>query len=82
MDSSGLAEKARALRRAADLTQQQLAERLVEAGYAEKLSVAAISLAENPATETDMTKLRVAIIEHLTGKKLSGPVWFFEEEAL
>lgn len=82
MDSTTLATQAKELRLAARLTQRELADRLVKAGYATRLSVQAISQAENPNAEADMSKLRIAIVKELTGRDVEGPFWAFKDEVM
>jgi len=75
MDESDLVALIRSRRRENGLTQTQLANRMVEAGWADSLSKQAISKAENPKPGDGMTSLRVALVEELTEQKLRGPLW-------
>ena len=79
MTEADLAARCRSKRKKQGLTQTELADRMVEAGRAESLSKQAISKAENYAPADGMTALRVALLEELTGRALSGPYWTFED---
>lgn len=73
MDTASLFEKAKALREEKGLTQGQLAKML-------NVTQGAISQAErNPSDR--MNALRVQIVEALSGRKVKGPVWYFDDEA-
>lgn len=77
-DSRALARLARALRVARSLTQQQVAD-AVGGARRERLTQQAVALAEREGYEkSDVTALRVRIVEHLSGRRLSGPRWDWE----
>lgn len=69
-----LAATARAARARAQLTQQEVADRL-------GISKASISKAENYSEGDGMQNVRVRIIEALTGRQLEGPIWRFAEKS-
>lgn len=84
MDSVGLVMRAMQLRKEKGLSQEDVANRLVESGAYDSLSKQMVSRAEDPRRTTgeSLHALRVAIIEELSGKKIEGPVWYFEEDAV
>lgn len=72
MTTQELAERAKAEREGAGLTQRELAERL-------GVTQGAISQAERDRDSTHMDRLRKRIIEELSGQKVSGPFWTIDE---
>jgi len=73
MDEEELADKARMERHRRRLTQKEVAERVGR-------SAQAVSKAENYEPGDAMTRLRVEIIEELTGQALRGPLWELDDE--
>jgi transcriptional regulator with XRE-family HTH domain len=68
MTEQELADRARLERHRRRLTQADVAERI-------NRSPQAVSKAENYSEGDAMTRLRIQIIEELTGKTVSGPMW-------
>ncbi len=77
MDKKELAALCKALRGMKNLTQGDVADRIAST-RGEAVSKQSISLAENP-DYAGMESLRIEIVELLSGRKLSGPYWKFEE---
>jgi transcriptional regulator with XRE-family HTH domain len=73
MTEAQLAEKARMERHRQRLTQKDVAERVGR-------STQAVSKAENYDPEDGMTRLRIEIVEELTGRELKGPLWELGDE--
>jgi len=73
MDERELADKARMERHRRRLTQKDVAQRVGR-------SAQAVSKAENYDPDDAMTRLRVEIIEELTGQKVRGPLWELVDE--
>jgi len=89
MDAEALAHEVRSLRKKKEgedgkegRTLQEVADLLVEKGYAKSLSSEMIRRAEDPSiiTGSKLFELRVAIIEALGGRQLSGPLWVYRDE--
>lgn len=80
MDTQGLARRARALRAEKGLTQEELASQIISERTGKPISKQMISRAESEESGTEVNSLRIQIIELLSGRRLSGPVWYFEEE--
>lgn len=74
MTEAQLAEKARMERHRERLTQKDVAERVGR-------SAQAVSKAENYDEGDGMTRLRIEIVEELTGQKLKGPLWELDGES-
>lgn len=83
MDAKGMAHRVRELRKEGGLTQEALAEKLVQAGLYDSLSKEMISRAEDSRrTKGDsLHDLRAAIIQLLTGNTVRGPLWVEEKSA-
>ena len=73
MDEEDLAEMARMERHRRRLTQKDVAERVGR-------SAQAVSKTENYEEGDSMTRLRIEIVEELTGQEVRGPLWELEEE--
>lgn len=80
MDSKRLARLARGLRAEKGLTQKELADMIISERTGKKISKQMISIAENEEVSTQANELRIQIIELLSGRKVAGPVWYFEDE--
>ena len=80
MDTTGLTRKARALRAAKGMTQEEVAALILSERTGRPISKQTVSKAESDDVGSEMNGVRVKIIEALSGKSLLGPVWFFEEE--
>lgn len=74
MTEAQLAEKARMERHRKRLTQKEVADRVGR-------SAQAVSKAENYEEGDAMTRLRVEIVEELTGQKIKGPLWQLDDES-
>ena len=73
MTEAQLAEKARMERHRQRLTQEEVAERVGR-------SAQAVSKAENYEEGDAMTRLRIEIVEELTGQEVKGPLWKVDDE--
>jgi len=62
------------------LTQEQVAEIVSRRGDTQSCTKQVISQAENSDIGSRLDGLRIKIIESLTGRKIKGPVWYFESE--
>lgn len=80
MNTSDLARKARGLRAEKGLTQEEVASQIISERTGKPISKQLVSRAENEEVGTEANNLRIQIIELLSGKRLHGPVWYFEEE--
>ena len=76
-DLARMAKKARTERK---LTQEQVAEIVLKRTDTKSCSKQVISQAENPKIGSRLDGLRIKIVEALTGRKLIGPVWYFQNE--
>lgn len=74
MTEAQLAEKARMERHRQRLTQKEVAERVGR-------SAQAVSKAENYDEGDAMTRLRIEIVEELTGAEVKGPLWELDGES-
>lgn len=78
LSSQDLARIAREERTKRELTQAQVAELVSKRTDTRSCTKQAVSQAENLAGGSKMDGLRLKIIETLTGKKLTGPLWHFK----
>ncbi|MEZ4699260.1 MAG: hypothetical protein R2834_02930 [Rhodothermales bacterium] len=78
MDSKTMAQMCRTLRAIKKWTQEQVADHL-ESRLERKVSKQSISYAENPEYP-GLDKLRVQIIEELSGRQVEGPFWRLKDE--
>jgi len=76
--STDLANMAKKERMKRNLTQGQVAEMISERLDTHSCTKQAVSRAENPNIGSQMDGLRIKIIESLTGRKMKGPVWYFD----
>lgn len=74
MNEAQLAEKARMERHRQRLTQKEVAKRVGR-------SAQAVSKAENYDEGDAMTRLRIEIVEELTGAEVNGPLWELNDES-
>lgn len=74
MTEAQLAEKARMERHRQRLTQREVGEQVGR-------SAQAVSKAENYEEGDAMTRLRIEIVEELTGQEVRGPLWEVGGEA-
>lgn len=78
--SENLAQMIREERIKQGLTQEQVAEIVARRIDTKSCTKQAISQAENLKSGSNLDSLRIKIIEELTGRKLIGPRWYFEDE--
>lgn len=76
--SSDLARMAKKERITRNLTQEQVAQIVSKRVDTRSCTRQVVSQAENPNIGSRLDGLRVKIIESLTGRRLKGPVWYFE----
>jgi len=79
MNSKALARHCRALRAQEGLTQSELAKRIKGERSKKPLQKQIISRAENEEIGTKADSVRIAIIEHLTNRKMSGPLYVYSD---
>lgn len=75
MDNAGLARYCKELRLRADLTQGDLAKRIISPRTGRPVSQALISKAEDERAGSEATTTRLAIVKELTGVEVEGPLW-------
>lgn len=80
MDTAGLTRTVRALRAEHGLTQEEVAEQIINERTGKPISKQAVSRAESDDVGSEMNGVRVKIIELLSGRKVEGPVWYFEDK--
>lgn len=78
LTSTDLASLAREERLRRGLTQEQVARLVAKRADTRSCTKQAISQAENPESGSRMDGLRIKIIESLTGRRLSGPLWRYD----
>jgi transcriptional regulator with XRE-family HTH domain len=62
------------------LTQEQVAKIVVQMTNTKSCTKQAVSQAESETSGSKLDGLRIKIIEALTGKKIIGPLWRFEND--
>jgi transcriptional regulator with XRE-family HTH domain len=80
--STDLARMAKEERIKRNLTQEQVAEAISKRPDTGSCSKQVVSHAENSNIGSRLDGLRIKIIESLTGHRLKGPVWYFDERTL
>ncbi len=76
--SADLAMMAKEERTKRNLTQEQVAQIVSKRLDTQSCTKQVVSQAENSKIGSRLDGLRIKIIESLTGRKLKGPVWYFE----
>lgn len=76
--STDLARMAKEERIKHNLTQEEVALMISERPDTQSCTKQAVSRAENANIGSQMDGLRIKIIESLTGRKVKGPVWYYD----
>ena len=78
--STDLARMTKEERIKRNLTQEQVAKIISKRHDTQSCTKQVVSQAENPNIGSRLDGLRIKIIESLTGHRLRGPVWYFDEK--